>query len=264
VRITDEALVAAARLSDRYVKDRHLPDKAIDLIDEAGRAAHRIFSLPPELKELRQADQPLEEEEQAGHERDYERRRRVKASACKLEELSRSSEPGSRSRGPRRGGRRRRHRRDRGHVDGHPRRRACRRPRRQAPAAHGGAAASKRSSARTRPSLAVADAIRRARSGLKDPRRPIGSFIFLGSSGVGKTELAKALAEFLFDDEDALIQVDMSEYGERHTVSRLVGAPPGYVGYDEGGQLTEAVRRRPYRSSCSTRSKRPTPTCGTP
>ena len=94
---------------------------------------------------------------------------------------------------------------------------------------------------------AVSDAIRRARSGLKDPRRPIGSFIFLGSSGVGKTELAKALAEFLFDDEDALIQIDMSEYGERHTVSRLIGAPPGYVGYDEGGQLTEAVRRRPYQ-----------------
>jgi ATP-dependent Clp protease ATP-binding subunit ClpC len=94
---------------------------------------------------------------------------------------------------------------------------------------------------------AVSDAIRRARSGLKDPRRPVGSFIFLGSSGVGKTEMAKALAAFLFDDDDALLQVDMSEYGERHTVSRLIGAPPGYVGYDEGGQLTEAVRRRPYQ-----------------
>ena len=94
---------------------------------------------------------------------------------------------------------------------------------------------------------AVADAIRRARSGLKDPRRPIGSFIFLGSSGVGKTELAKALAEFMFDDEDALVRIDMSEYHEQHTVSRLFGAPPGYVGYEEGGQLTEAVRRRPYR-----------------
>ncbi len=94
---------------------------------------------------------------------------------------------------------------------------------------------------------ALADAIRRARSGLKDPRRPIGSFIFLGSSGVGKTELAKALAEFMFDDEDALIRIDMSEYREQHTVSRLFGAPPGYVGYEEGGQLTEAVRRRPYR-----------------
>jgi len=94
---------------------------------------------------------------------------------------------------------------------------------------------------------AVANAIRRARSGLKDPRRPIGSFIFLGSSGVGKTELARALAWFLFDDEDALVRVDMSEYRERHTVSRLIGAPPGYVGYEEGGQLTEAVRRRPYQ-----------------
>ena len=94
---------------------------------------------------------------------------------------------------------------------------------------------------------AIADAIRRARSGLKDPKRPIGSFIFLGSSGVGKTELAKALAEFMFDDEDALLRIDMSEYREQHTVSRLFGAPPGYVGYEEGGQLTEAVRRRPYR-----------------
>jgi ATP-dependent Clp protease ATP-binding subunit ClpC len=94
---------------------------------------------------------------------------------------------------------------------------------------------------------ALADAIRRARAGLKDPRRPIGSFIFLGASGVGKTELAKALAEFLFDDEDALVRIDMSEYREEHTVSRLFGAPPGYVGYEEGGQLTEAVRRRPYR-----------------
>jgi ATP-dependent Clp protease ATP-binding subunit ClpC len=94
---------------------------------------------------------------------------------------------------------------------------------------------------------AVADAIRRARSGLKDPRRPIGSFIFLGSSGVGKTELAKALAEFMFDDEDALLRIDMSEYREQHTTARLFGAPPGYVGYEEGGQLTEAVRRRPFR-----------------
>ena len=94
---------------------------------------------------------------------------------------------------------------------------------------------------------AISDAIRRARSGLKDPSRPIGSFIFIGPSGVGKTELAKALAWFMFDDEDALVRVDMSEYREQHTVSRLFGAPPGYVGYEEGGQLTEAVRRRPYR-----------------
>jgi ATP-dependent Clp protease ATP-binding subunit ClpC len=105
----------------------------------------------------------------------------------------------------------------------------------------------KRIIGQTAPVAAIADAIRRARSGLKDPRRPIGSFIFLGSSGVGKTELAKALAEFMFDDEDALLRIDMSEYREQHTVSRLFGAPPGYVGYEEGGQLTEAVRRRPYR-----------------
>jgi ATP-dependent Clp protease ATP-binding subunit ClpC len=94
---------------------------------------------------------------------------------------------------------------------------------------------------------AISDAIRRARSGMKDPRRPIGSFIFIGPSGVGKTELAKALAEFMFDDVDALVRIDMSEYHEQHTVSRLFGAPPGYIGYEEGGQLTEAVRRRPYR-----------------
>ena len=94
---------------------------------------------------------------------------------------------------------------------------------------------------------ALSDAIRRARAGLKDPKRPIGSFIFLGPTGVGKTELAKALAEYMFDDEDAMVRIDMSEYGERHTVSRLIGAPPGYVGYDEAGGLTEAVRRRPYR-----------------
>ena len=95
---------------------------------------------------------------------------------------------------------------------------------------------------------AVSDAVRRARAGLKDPRRPIGSFIFLGPTGVGKTELARALAEFLFDDEEAMIRIDMSEYMEKYSVSRLIGAPPGYVGYEEGGQLTEAVRRRPYRS----------------
>ena len=114
-------------------------------------------------------------------------------------------------------------------------------------AAHGGARCTSASSARTRRSSVVSDAIRRARAGLKDPKRPIGSFIFLGPTGVGKTELAKTLAEYLFDDEEAMIRIDMSEYKERHTVSRLIGAPPGYVGYEEAGSLTEAVRRRPYR-----------------
>ncbi len=104
---------------------------------------------------------------------------------------------------------------------------------------------------------AVSNAVRRARSGLQDPNRPIGSFIFLGPTGVGKTETARALAEFLFDDENAMVRIDMSEYMEKHTVARLIGAPPGYVGYEEGGQLSEAVRRRPYSAwCCSTKSKR--------
>ena len=110
---------------------------------------------------------------------------------------------------------------------------------------------------------AVANALRRSRAGLQDPDRPIGAFLFLGPTGVGKTELARALAEFMFDSQDAMVRIDMSEYMEKHSVSRLVGAPPGYVGYEEGGQLTEAVRRRPTRSCCSTRSRRRTPTCST-
>ena len=110
---------------------------------------------------------------------------------------------------------------------------------------------------------AVANAVRRSRSGLQDPNRPIGSFIFCGPTGVGKTELCKALAEVLFDDENAMVRIDMSEFMEKHTVSRLIGAPPGYVGYEEGGMLTEAVRRRPYAWSCSTKSKKPTATCST-
>jgi len=248
VRITDDALVAAARLSDRYVKDRHLPDKAIDLIDEAASklriAAH---SLPPELKELRLELMRLaQEEEEAGQQRNYERAAQVRSERLQKEMEFTAQKAAWQN--------------EQGiddvvdaediaaivsewtgipvsrlmateterllHMEEHLRQRVV---------------------GQDEAIAAVADAIRRARSGLKDPRRPIGSFIFLGSSGVGKTELAKALAEFLFDDEDALIQVDMSEYSERHTVSRLVGAPPGYVGYDEGGQLTEAVRRRPYR-----------------
>ncbi len=110
---------------------------------------------------------------------------------------------------------------------------------------------------------AVATALRRSRAGLQDPERPIGSFLFLGPTGVGKTELARALAEFMFDSQDAMVRIDMSEYMEKHSVSRLIGAPPGYVGYEEGGQLTEAVRRRPTRWCCSTRSRRPTRTSST-
>jgi ATP-dependent Clp protease ATP-binding subunit ClpB len=109
----------------------------------------------------------------------------------------------------------------------------------------------------------VADAVRRSRAGMQDPKRPIGSFIFLGTTGVGKTEVARTLAEYLFNDENALVRIDMSEYQERHAVSRLIGAPPGYVGYDEGGQLTEAVRRKPIRWCYWTRSKKRTPMFGT-
>jgi ATP-dependent Clp protease ATP-binding subunit ClpC len=248
VRFADEALVAAARLADRYVTDRHLPDKAIDLIDEAAAKLRvALYSLPPDLKEMKNEIEKLRaEEEQAGLERDYERAAQKKAERLRLEqEFNQKREKWELEH----------------HIDEvvdvsdiaevvhqwtgipvsqmmeteaekllHMEERLHERIIGQDEAIH-----------------AVADAIRRARAGLKDPARPIGSFIFIGPSGVGKTELAKALAWFLFDDEDALVRIDMSEYREQHTVSRLFGAPPGYVGYEEGGQLTEAVRRRPYR-----------------
>ena len=248
VRITDEALVAAARLSDRYVKDRHLPDKAIDLIDEAAsRVRIAIHSLPPDLKQLRLSlIRKAQEEEEAGQAYDYERAARLRSERLQEEiEFTAKRAAWQQEQGLE----------EVVTVDTVA----------EIVATWTGIPVTRMQEADTKRLLnmeehlqrrvvgqneaivAVSDAIRRARSGLKDPRRPIGSFIFLGSSGVGKTELAKALAEFLFSDEDALIQIDMSEYGERHTVSRLVGAPPGYVGYDEGGQLTEAVRRRPYQ-----------------
>ena len=248
VEITDAALLAAARYSDRYVKDRRLPDKAIDLIDEAGAKLRiAIHSLSPELKEKRLALRQLaEEEERAGEERDYERAAELRSIRLQREiEFASDKAIWQEEHG----------------VDEVVDERDIA----AIVAQWTGIPVSRMQETETRRLLdmeeklgervigqtaaieAVADAIRRARSGLKDPRRPIGSFIFLGSSGVGKTELAKALAEFMFDDQEALIQIDMSEFGERHTVSRLVGAPPGYVGYDQGGQLTEAVRRRPYQ-----------------
>ncbi len=248
VRFSDPALVAAVRLSARYVTDRHLPDKAIDLMDEsAAKLRVALYSLPAELKQMKsEIDRLSAEEEQAGVERDYERAARKKAERLRMEEQFSG-------------------RRDQWEAEHsldevvdvndiaevvaqwtgipvhqmmeteaerllHMEERLHERIIGQEEAIH-----------------AIADAIRRARSGLKDPRRPIGSFIFIGPSGVGKTELAKALAEFLFEDEEALLRLDMSEYREQHTASRLFGAPPGYVGYEEGGQLTEAVRRRPYR-----------------
>jgi ATP-dependent Clp protease ATP-binding subunit ClpC len=247
VRFSEEALTAAARLSHRYVTDRHLPDKAIDLMDEAAAKLRvALYSLPPELKQMKsELDRLGAEEEAAGLSRDYERAAQFKTQRLQMEEAYEEA----------------RETWQRDHtlddvVDandiaevvaswtGIPLKQMLETEQekllRMEDALH------ERIIGQDEAVAAVADAIRRARSGLKDPRRPIGSFIFLGSSGVGKTELAKALAEFMFDDEDALVRVDMSEYREQHTVSRLFGAPPGYVGYEEGGQLTEAIRRRPY------------------
>ncbi len=248
VTFSDEALVEAAKLSARYVTDRRLPDKAIDLIDEAAAKLRvALYSLPEDLKALKsEIDRLLKEEEQAGVERDYERAARMKSERLRIEEEFNGE-------------------RDKWEQDhkldevvdvndiaevinqwtGIPVSQMMEDEKekllKMEERIHERLVDQKEAVA------AVADAIRRARSGLKDPRRPIGSFIFIGPSGVGKTELAKALAEFMFDDEEALVRIDMSEYREQHSVSRLFGAPPGYVGYEEGGQLTEAVRRRPYR-----------------
>jgi ATP-dependent Clp protease ATP-binding subunit ClpC len=248
VSFSDEALLAAARLSQRYVTDRHLPDKAIDLIDEAAAKLRvALYSLPDNLKELKgEIDRLMAAEEKAGLERDYEHAAEKKAERLRLEKEFREK-------------------RDAWEAEHQLDEVVDENDIAEVVAMWTGIPVSQMMETEAEKLLqmedrlherivgqdeaihALADAIRRARAGLKDPRRPIGSFIFLGSSGVGKTEMAKALAEFMFDDEDALVRIDMSEYREQHTVSRLFGAPPGYVGYEEGGQLTEAVRRRPYR-----------------
>ena len=248
VTFSDDALVQAAKLSSRYVTDRHLPDKAIDLIDEAAAKLRvALYSLPDDLKDLKsEIDRLMKEEEHAGVDRDYERAARMKSERLRIEEKFNKA-------------------RDHWEQDhmldevvdvddiaevinqwtGIPVSQMMEDEKdkllKMESRIH------ERLVGQREAVAAVADAIRRARSGLKDPRRPIGSFIFIGPSGVGKTELAKALAEFMFDDEEAMVRIDMSEYREQHSVSRLFGAPPGYVGYEEGGQLTEAVRRRPYR-----------------
>jgi ATP-dependent Clp protease ATP-binding subunit ClpC len=248
VHFSDEALVAAAKLSARYVTDRHLPDKAIDLMDEAAAKLRvALYSLPPELKEMKsEIDKMAAEEAQAGSERDYERAALKKAERLRIEDQFNKA-------------------RDKWESEHQLDECVDEDDIAQVVAQWTGIPVTQMLESDTAKLLkmeerlhqriigqeeavhAIADAIRRSRSGLKDPRRPIGSFIFIGPSGVGKTELAKALAEFLFGDEDALVRLDMSEYREEHTVSRLFGAPPGYVGYEEGGQLTEAIRRRPYR-----------------
>ena len=245
---SDDALRTAVRLSHRYVSDRNLPDKAIDLIDEAGAKMRvALQSPPPELKKMKRELRDLQiQKEQAWNDEDYERHAQLKAELIRRQQAHEAqlqqwqAQSGLSNR-----------------VDEEA----------IAQIVHAwtGIPVSQMLEAESEKLLrmedslrqriigqeegiaAISDAIRRSRAGLKDPRRPIGSFIFLGPTGVGKTELAKALAEFLFDDEDALLRIDMSEYKEAHTSSRLMGSPPGYVGYDEGGQLTEAVRRRPYQ-----------------
>jgi ATP-dependent Clp protease ATP-binding subunit ClpC len=248
IKISDEAVEAAVRLSNRYISDRHLPDKAIDLIDEASSKLRiDTESAPPEVKSLEQRLKQLTNEEEAASQRqDYERTAQLKSDRLRLEEEYNQA-------------------RDtwfkQEKIDGIVDEELIARLVSNwtgIPVSHmleGEAEKLLHMEERIHERLvnqeeavtAICEAIRRSRSGLKDPRRPIGSFMFLGPTGVGKTELARTLAQFLFDDENAMVRLDMSEYQEKHTVSRLIGAPPGYIGYEEGGQLTEAVRRRPYR-----------------
>ncbi|MEA3340894.1 MAG: AAA family ATPase [Chloroflexota bacterium] len=248
VVISDGAIVAASRLSHRYVTGRYLPDKAIDLMDEAAAKLRvALHTLPPGLKETQIELQRLQTEiEAASVVEDYERAANLKSERINLQkEFNLQHKMWQQE-----------HQIDEtvGEEDiaevvaswtGIPVARMLETEAEKLLRME--EALQKRIIGQDKAVAAISDATRRARSGLKDPRRPIGSFIFLGASGVGKTELAKALAWFLFDDEDALLRIDMSEYQERHTASRLFGAPPGYVGYEQGGQLTEAVRRRPYR-----------------
>ena len=310
VRIQDSALIAAATLSDRYIADRFLPDKAIDLIDEAASKLRiEIDSLPTEIDEVERRVLQLRDRAHLAGARDRRRERRAprgdrararRAARAQLGHEGRVA--GREGRDPQGLGRQGAPR------AGPPRARARRargRPRARGPAAlrrdpraaarrcgeaeeveprearflkeevdaedvaevvgrwtgipvsrllegevaklvHMEERLHQRVIGQDEAVAAVSNALRRSRAGLSDPDRPIGNFLFLGPTGVGKTELARALAEFMFDTQDAMVRIDMSEYMEKHAVSRLVGAPPGYVGYDEGGQLTEAVRRRPY------------------
>ena len=248
VEITNEALEAAVRLSDRYVPDRYLPDKAIDLVDEAAsRVRLRSFVAPPDVKKLEQRLEEARKEKEASiGAQEFEKAARLRDQEQQLrEQLDKMKEEWEKKTVS--------NKLVVGEEDiaeivaswtGIPVKRLQMEESERL--LHLEEELHRRVVGQEAAVTAVAKAIRRARAGLKDPRRPIGSFIFLGPTGVGKTELARALAESLFGDEDAMITIDMSEYMERHTVSRLVGAPPGYVGYEEGGQLTEAVRRKPY------------------
>ncbi|MDA0371200.1 MAG: ATP-dependent Clp protease ATP-binding subunit [Actinomycetota bacterium] len=248
VTITDQALVASANLADRYISDRHLPDKAIDLIDEAGsRLRIKRMTTPPDLKEMETKLTEIQEaKKRAVEEQNYEEASRLRDEEKQLQTEKADKEAEIKASG----------------VDlfdevdeeciaevlsiwtGIPVYKLTEEETQKL--LNMESELHKRIIGQEDAIKAVSQSIRRTRAGLKDPKRPSGSFIFLGPTGVGKTELAKTLAEFLFGDEQSLITLDMSEYMERHTVSRLVGSPPGYVGYDEGGQLTEAVRRKPF------------------
>ena len=248
VTITDAALEAAVRLSSRYVTDRFLPDKAIDFIDEAASKVRiDAGTLPQQVQEMENKRRQLEDLElRANQMGDYERSAEHRTERLRIEEsLNTERESIEHTSGP-----------DlvvneediaelvsrwTGIPVGQLLEGEAQRLLQMEEYLHG------RVIGQDAAITAVADTIRRARSGLNDPKRPFGSFIFLGPTGVGKTELTKALAEFLFNDEESMVRLDMSEYGERHTVSRLIGAPPGYVGYDDAGQLTEVVRRRPHQ-----------------
>ncbi|MBB6447502.1 ATP-dependent protease ATP-binding subunit ClpC [Bacillus benzoevorans] len=248
VSITDEAIDAAVKLSDRYISDRFLPDKAIDLIDEAGSKVRlRSYTTPPNLKELEvKLEEVRKEKDAAVQSQEFEKAASLRDSEQRLrEQLEETKKVWKEKQGQ-----------ENSEVTVEDIASVV--------SSWTGIPVSKLTQTETQKLLnleeilhnrvigqeeavkAISKAVRRASAGLKDPKRPIGSFIFLGPTGVGKTELARALAEAMFGDEDAMIRIDMSEYMEKHSTSRLVGSPPGYVGYEEGGQLTEKVRRKPY------------------